>query len=204
MACDEPIDTSPRVLPVNLAGQLLPGTFEHAAHHRLAHAVDLSRADARCRNDATGASAYLPRMLLAVVLRAYAYGVVSSRGIERLCREHVTFIAHSRGTLHTADAGYHSETDRRALAEQGLDALIADTCMRRRDARFATPNPHREAPHPLRELTGGRPEPRAFQPADFTYDADARTCVSPAGHSLHRTGKNTVTRGCVADHFRRA
>ncbi|WP_341675113.1 transposase [Niveibacterium sp. SC-1] len=32
-------------------------------------------------------------MLLKVILSAYAEGVVSSRGIERLCREHVTFIA---------------------------------------------------------------------------------------------------------------
>ena len=34
-----------------------------------------------------------PKMLLKVVLAAYAHGVVSSRGIERLCQEHVTFIA---------------------------------------------------------------------------------------------------------------
>jgi len=32
-------------------------------------------------------------MLLKLVLAAYAHGVVRSRGIERLCREHVTFIA---------------------------------------------------------------------------------------------------------------
>lgn len=32
-------------------------------------------------------------MLLTVVPCAYAHGVVSSRGIARLCREHVTFIA---------------------------------------------------------------------------------------------------------------
>lgn len=35
----------------------------------------------------------MPAVLLKVVLVAYAHGVVSSRGIERLCREHVTFIA---------------------------------------------------------------------------------------------------------------
>ena len=93
MARYKHIDTSPRFLPVDLAAQLLPGTFEHAAHHLLAHAVDLSRFDARFRNDETGAPAYPPAMLLTVVLCAYAHGIVSSRGIERLCREHVTFIA---------------------------------------------------------------------------------------------------------------
>jgi transposase len=92
------IDTSPRFLPVDLARQLLPGTFEHAAHHLLTRELDLSGFDARFRNDETGAPAYPPAMLLAVVLCAYAHGVVSSRGIERLCREHVTFIALSGDT----------------------------------------------------------------------------------------------------------
>jgi hypothetical protein len=104
-------------------------------------------------------------------------------------------------TLLTADAGYHSEANVAALATAEVDALIADTGMRQRDDRFATPNPHREAPHPLRELTGGRPEPRVFQPADFTYDAAARTCVCPAGKALYRAGRDVVTRGYVADRF---
>ena len=87
------IDTSPRFLPVDLTRQLLPGTFEHAVNHLLDHAVDLSSFDARFQNDDTGAPAYPPAMLLKVVLCAYAHGIVSSRGIERVCREHVTFIA---------------------------------------------------------------------------------------------------------------
>ncbi len=87
------IDTSPRFLPVDLAAQLLPGTFEHAARHLLSGVVDLSRLDARLRNDEMGAPAYPPAMLLTVVLCADAYGAVSSRGVARLCREHVTFIA---------------------------------------------------------------------------------------------------------------
>ena len=398
MARYKHIDTSPRFLPVDLAAQLLPGTFEHAAHHLLAHAVDLSRFDARFRNDDTGAPAYPPAMLLTVVLCAYAHGVVSSRAIERLCREHVTFIAlcgdtaphfttlahfvstlgadiahvfaavlavcdqqgligremfaidgvklpsnaskrrsgtradferqaakleaaaatmlarhrtedgrpvepdvaakdtarrerlerdaeqlrtwlaahpderrgpkgtvrqsnrtdpesaklatgkgviqgytgvaavdsahqiiveaqaHGTGaeqelllpvvealapvlradSLVTADAGHHSEANLAALATDQIDALIADNGMRQRDDRFATQHPHREAPHPLRDLTGGRPEPRVFQPTDFTYDAEARTCVCPAGQSLYRSGKDVVTRGYLADHFRGA
>jgi transposase len=87
------IDTNPRFLAVDLARQLLPGTFEHALHHLLDHEIDLSAFDARFRNDATGAPAYPPATLLKVVLFAYAQGIVSSRGIERACEEHVTFIA---------------------------------------------------------------------------------------------------------------
>ena len=93
MARYKTIDLSPRFLAVDLEKQLIPGSFAHAVHHLLDHDFDLSGFDARYRNDKTGASAYPPGMLLKVILCAYAEGVVSSRGIERLCREHVTFIA---------------------------------------------------------------------------------------------------------------
>jgi transposase len=93
MARYKHVDTSPRLLPVDLARQLLPGTLEHALNHLLDHEIDLSCFDARFCNDETGATAYPPAMLLKVVLFAYSQGIVSSRGIERACREHVTFIA---------------------------------------------------------------------------------------------------------------
>ena len=48
--------------------------------------------DARFQNDATGASAYPPALLLKVVLFAYSQGILSSRQIERAWLEHVTFI----------------------------------------------------------------------------------------------------------------
>jgi transposase len=98
MARYKHIDTNPRFLAVDLAQQLLPGTFEHALNHLLDHTIDLSHFDARFRNDETGATAYPPAMLLKVVLFAYSQGIVSSRGIERACAEHVTFIALSGDT----------------------------------------------------------------------------------------------------------
>ena len=87
------IDTNPRFLAIDLARQLLPGTFEHALHHLLTRTIDLSHFDTRFRNDATGAPAYPPATLLQVVLFAYSRGSVSSRAIARACEEHVTFIA---------------------------------------------------------------------------------------------------------------
>lgn len=93
MARYKHIDVSPRFLAIDLKRQLLPGTFEHALDHLLDHEIDLSAWDARFKNDETGASAYPPAMLLKVILFAYSQGIVSSRGIEQACREHVTFIA---------------------------------------------------------------------------------------------------------------
>ena len=98
MARYKHIDTSPRFLAVDLEAQLLPGTLEHALNHLLDHEIDLSGFDARFANDDTGASAYPPAMLLKVVLLAYSRSIVSSRAIERACREHVTFIALSGDT----------------------------------------------------------------------------------------------------------
>ena len=93
MARYKHIDTRPRFLAVDLSKQLLPGSFEHALNHLIDHKLDLSSFDSRYKNDETGATAYPPAILLKVILFAYSQGVVSSRQIERACRDHVTFIA---------------------------------------------------------------------------------------------------------------
>src|SRR3954471_6524137 len=87
------VDYSPRFLPVDLSRQLLPGTFEFALHHLLEHEIDLSDIESRYCNDEVGASAYEPRILLKIVLLAYAHGILSSRGMEAACRDNVQFIA---------------------------------------------------------------------------------------------------------------
>ncbi len=400
MARYKHIDTNPKFLAVDLAAQLLPGTFEHALDHLLTEAIDLSPFDARYKNDATGAPAYPPKTLLQVVLFAYSRGIVSSRAIARACEEHVTFIAlcgdtrphfttiahfvstlgadiapifaavlavcdrqgligremfaidgvklpsnasrqrsgtradferqatkleaaattmlerhrandtadaeptltakrqqrqerltrdaaelrewlathpedrrgatgavrksnrtdnesakmatskgviqgytgvaavdaahqiivvaqaHGTGseqellvpivealqplrgatTLITADAGYHSEANLRTLDTMSVEALIADRDMRKRDERFATQGRHQQGPHPLhnKTTTPTTSTPTVFTTADFTYDADARTCVCPAGRSLYRSGGNRQTNNHVGAHFRGA
>jgi len=98
MARYKHIDTSPRFLAVDLQRQLLPGTFEYALNYLLEHKLDLAFLDAKFNNDLTGATAYPPAMLLKVILFAYSQGIVSSRGIERACCEHITFIALSGDT----------------------------------------------------------------------------------------------------------
>ena len=64
------IDTSPRFLAVDLQRQLLPGSFKYVLNHLLDHELDLSGFDSRYCNDATGAYAYPPAMLLKVILFA--------------------------------------------------------------------------------------------------------------------------------------
>lgn len=401
MARYKTIDTNPQFLAVDLARQLLPGTFEHTLNHLIDHAVDLSAFDARFRNDTSVAPAYPPALLLKVVLFGYSRGLVSSRAIARACEEHVTFIAlcgthalhfttiahfistlrddiapvfaavlavcdqrgligremfaidgvklpsnaskHKSGTradferqahkleaaavtmlqrhraedtapqepdplskaakhiarlehdaaqirtwlsqhpddrrgakgsvrksnrtdnesakmatskgvlqgytgvaavdakhqiivdaqahgtgseqellipaitalqslrtidtLITADAGYHSEANVQQLATMQVSALIADNDMRKRDERFATQDRHAQLPDPLHDKSKhhatSASSPR-FSPNDFTYDAEARTCVCPAGKSLYRKGRANMTKDYVGEHFRGA
>lgn len=92
MARYKHVDMSPRLLPVDLEVQLVPGTFAHALHH-LVDELDLSAFDEQYRNDEAGAPAHDPGMLLRAVLLGYSQGLASSRSIERACRENVLFIA---------------------------------------------------------------------------------------------------------------
>ena len=92
MAKYRDIDMSARLLPVSLEAQIVPGSFAHAVYH-LVGELDLSAFDAHYRNDDTGAPAHSPAMLLRAVLLAYSQGMVSSRAIERACRDNVVFIA---------------------------------------------------------------------------------------------------------------
>lgn len=89
----KPVHRDPLLLPVVLAEQIQPGTFEFALDVLVDHELDLGELDARFRNDETGASAYDPRVMLKIVLLAYSRGLVTSRKIERACRENVLFMA---------------------------------------------------------------------------------------------------------------
>ena len=398
MARYKRIDTSPRFIAVDLERQLLPGTFEHALNYLVDHQLDLSGFDRRYKNDLTGASAYPPAMLLKVVLFAYSRGIVSSREIERACREQVTFIAlsgdsaphfttfaafvstlgaeivplfkevllicdrmgligremfaidgvklpsnaskarsgtradfvrqadkmeaaaqamlarhrgndalpvefalaekeartlerltqesaklrqwltanpeerkgakgkviksnrtdnqsakmatskgviqgycgvaavddkhqiiveaqaHGTGseqallmpmveaaaplctsdTLITADAGYHSDANLKALAEHDRPALIADNQMRKRDDRFKDQAKYKAQPDPLYDKAHPKKTAGHYRPKDFDYDADAGTCRCPAGKFLYQNGSNCNHNGHLAVKFQGA
>jgi transposase len=87
-------DYSQKVLiPVSLEEQLVPGSLEFAIHTLIETRMDMSVFEGKYKNDATGRSAYDPKILLKVVLLGYARGLISSRQIERACCENVTFMA---------------------------------------------------------------------------------------------------------------
>lgn len=85
------------MLPISLQDQLVPGTLEHTISELVEKHLDLSVFETRYHNDETGATAIQPKILLQVILLAYARGMISSRQIERACQEKILFIALSYG-----------------------------------------------------------------------------------------------------------
>jgi transposase len=102
------------MLPISLQDQLVPGTLEHTISQVVEHHIDLTIFDARYNNDETGAAAIHPKILLKIILLAYARGMLSSRQIERACQENIIFIALSYGYApdHSTIASFISSMQR--------------------------------------------------------------------------------------------
>jgi transposase len=89
----KPVERNGLFIAVVLEEQIQPGTFEFALQHLVDEELDLTALDAKFRNDATGASAYDPRVMLKIVLLAYSRGLITSRKIEQACEHNVLFMA---------------------------------------------------------------------------------------------------------------
>jgi len=86
-------------IPVSLANQLLPGTLEFARQVLGERRLDTAIFASRYKNDETGCRAYDPKLVLQVILFAYARGLISSRKSEQGGREHLPFRALACGQV---------------------------------------------------------------------------------------------------------
>jgi len=86
-----------RLVPITLSEHIYEGSLEEAIHKIVEERIDLSRLDQLYTNDDTGRPAIHPRVLLKIILLAYARGITGSRRIERACRENVLFMALAGG-----------------------------------------------------------------------------------------------------------
>jgi len=85
-----------RLVPITLSDHIYQGSLEEAIHLTV-EGLDLRGMDNLYKNDETGRLAYHPKILLKVILLAYARGITGSRRIERACRENVLFMALAGG-----------------------------------------------------------------------------------------------------------
>ena len=80
MAKFKPLNENQLVmLPISLQDQLVPGTLEHTISELVDKHIDLSVFNARYNSDETGATAIPPKILLKVILLAYARGIGCTR-----------------------------------------------------------------------------------------------------------------------------
>lgn len=106
-----------QLIPIHFSKQIQPGTFEYTLNHLIDNEVDLSFLDERFQNDATGAPAFDPRILLKIVLFAYSRGITSSRKIAQCCVENVIFMALS------ANSRPHFTTIAHFVSSMGKEAI---------------------------------------------------------------------------------
>lgn len=85
-----------RLVPITLSEHIYEGSLEQAIHLTV-EGLDLSGMENLYNNDDTGRPAINPKVLLKVILLAYARGMTGSRVIERACRENVLFMALAGG-----------------------------------------------------------------------------------------------------------
>jgi hypothetical protein len=138
-----------------------------------------------------------------IIVEAQAWGTGSEQALLLPVVEAVT--PHLSGqTLITADAGYHSEANLKALAARNIPALIADNGLRGRDERFKGRAKYKALPDPLYDKMRASDKAQHYRPEDFRYDAAAGTCLCPAGKSLYRNGANCIHNGFVAVKFQGA
>ena len=100
-------------------------------------------------------------------------------------------------TLITADAGYHSEDNLKALDENNVPALIADRDMRRRDERFADQAKYKAQPDPLYDKGSAEKKAKLFGPRTSTsIRPSTRASARPASGCTARaaTARSTAMR----------
>jgi len=73
---------------VNLNEQLVLGSFEWTINY-LINKMDISLFEQNYSNDEKGAAAYSPRVLLKAILYCYSRGILSSRRIEKACKDNI-------------------------------------------------------------------------------------------------------------------
>ena len=129
MAKFKPLNENQLVmLPISLQDQLVPGTLEHTINELVEKHLDLSVFEARYQNDETGAHAIHPKLLLKVILFAYSRGMISSRQVERACRENILFMALSDGYApdHSTLAHFISSMQRRSRSSSANILLVCE------------------------------------------------------------------------------
>jgi len=100
----------------------------------------------------------------------------------------------------TADSGFHTKNNMDMLAEEGIDAYVADGRFRKRDPRFDNCGRYKE--EYKKELLRKGKRTGLFSKKDFYFDPEFKFCRCPAGKRLYRSGNGLDTKGNYVTRFK--
>ena len=134
-----------------------------------------------------------------VIVNAGAFGEAQEHALLRPMLEGVREQLPGRGGADvltqasvSADSGFHTNENVRWLAEQGIDAYLADNRMRKRDPRYAQAAGH-DPGKPMWGVDKTENMPRLYTPSEFRYDAAQGRCWCPAGYELRCSQRGTLS-----------
>jgi transposase len=136
-----------------------------------------------------------------IIVEAQAHGTGSEQEL-LLPIVKATAALRTPETVMTADAGYHSEANLKALADTAVEAYIPDNGYRKRDERYADQDIHTAKPDPLWNKAKTPGKVQRFTPQDFQLAEDRTHCTCPAGKRLYGNGSNCTFNGFAAIKFR--
>jgi transposase len=135
-----------------------------------------------------------------IIIEAQAHGTGSEQALLLPVLDATQTYRH-RDTIITADAGYHSQANLKALSAQQINAYLPDNGYRKRDERYAEQSKHTAKPDPLWDKSNPTKESTHFKPADFQLAQDHSHCVCPAGKQLYSNGSNCTINGYAVMKF---
>jgi hypothetical protein len=138
-----------------------------------------------------------------IIVEAQAHGTGSEQALLMPVVEAAAPLC-TPDTLITADAGYHSDANLKALAEQDRPALIADNQMRKRDERFKDQAKYKAQPDPLYDKAHPKKAPATTGPRTSTTTRRPAPASARRASSLYQNGSNCNHNGHLAVKFQGA
>ncbi len=86
-------------IPLKLREQIIEGTLEYTIQYVINNKINLKSFEKKIKNDSTGRPVWNPKILLKIILYAYSKEIITSREIEKLCKQNIVAMALSENSI---------------------------------------------------------------------------------------------------------
>lgn len=137
-----------------------------------------------------------------VIVSAEAFGKVSEKNLlEPMIRSTQDNLETDvfENTKLTADSGFHTMKNMDMLAEEGIDAYVADNLFRKRDPRFDHYGRYKKQAQ--KERRRKEKKSRLFSNKEFYFPEHLKFCICPAGQRMYQCGNKVRIKNHIATKF---